>query len=177
MALSLATLKTLLGLLKIAPAVQTGVRKWKGRPTEAERAHLVAWARRLDERRVFFADYNIEVVEACLASLDHVRQFTDEVLAEIEHPGARAMLGGILDSVRQFHDKWHGFRTPNHFDHWRPRPHRDGHGEDGDLANFFEDLGELRGRVRLLVGALCEIEPDVKAPTLLAQEVPERGEP
>lgn len=100
MPITFQSVKTLFGLLKLAPAVQSGLRRWKGRPTVAERALLAAWARRLDERRVFYRDYDSEVVEAWLGSLEHVRDFTDETLGKVEHAGARAMLGAILDVVR-----------------------------------------------------------------------------
>lgn len=167
MAISFQSVKTLFGLLKLAPAIQKGLRRWKGRPTVAERALLAEWARRLDERRVFFVDYNIEVVEACLASLEHVRDFTDETLGKVKHAGARAMLGAILDVVRQFNDNWHGFQTPgpNHVSR-----HRGDREDSRSLAHFFEDLGELRAKVRLLVGALADIEPEVKAPNLLDRD-------
>jgi len=143
MPITFQTVKTMFGLLKLAPAVQSGLRRWKGRPTVAERALLAEWARRLDERRVFFADYDIEVVESCLASLEHVRTFTDETLAKVEHAGARAVLGAILDLVRQIGDKWHGFQTPR-FGDWpdrfprrhpgdrtEPRPSRPAHHQLG----------------------------------------------
>jgi len=164
MALSFAAVKTLFDLMKVAPVVRSGLRKWKGRPNAADRERLVAYGRRLDERRVFFVSYNVEVVESCVGSLDEVRRFTDEVLSETKHEGARAVLGAILDVTRQFNDRWHGTRTPHDWDH---DGHRHSHAGNGGLANFFEDLGELRAKVRILAAALAEIEPDVSAPTLL----------
>lgn len=171
MALTFEAAKAILALLKAAPIIQAGLRKWKGRPTPTERSLLAAYARRLDERRVFSAPFNVEIVELCLGSLNEVRRLTDEVLAEVEHPGARAMIGAILDATRHSHDKWHWFRTPDYLERWRHRADTIGrHPGEADLAGFFEDLGELRGTLRLVVGALAEIEPDVKAPNLLQRE-------
>jgi len=153
-------------LLKIFPTVRDEISKTRGKPTKAESQDLIAYVRRLDERRVLFFPYGLEVVESCVASLDEVRRFTDETLAKIENPTARAALGSILDRSRAFVDRWHGIHATrdwwDHGDfHGGPTAHRDG------MADFFQDLGELRGAMREMVQLLKLLEPKVEAANLL----------
>lgn len=155
-------IKAVLKLISVSPAVYEKLKEWKGKPTKAEREILVKYCRRIDERRVFRAPFHAEVLEACVNSLSQVKEYTDATLAELEHAGARATLGAILDVTRTFLDKWHGRRTPRMG--WMPGFHRD----EGDSANeFFEDLGELRGKMKVLVGILSELEPRASCPNLL----------
>lgn len=148
-------------LARIVKLAREAFRSFAQRPTSAEAQVLVEYARRLDERRAFFVTYNVEVVEACIPSIDQVRAFTDEYLAKLAHPGARAALGAILDATRGFLDRWKSRHTPSH---WEMR------GGDGqELARFFEDLGELRTVVRLMLSSLRELEPKVSAPNLLPE--------
>lgn len=158
---------TVLGLLiKAVPALRDEIRKAQGKPTKAESDCLIAYVRRLDERRVLYHPYNVEVVESCVGSLDEVRRFTDETLAKIESPAARAALGAILDRSRAFVDRWHGVHGPR--DWWDyGSPHR-GPGSRGDgMAEFFQDLGELRGTMRDMLQLLKLLEPKIDAPNLL----------
>jgi hypothetical protein len=163
----------LVGILKLLrkPLLEKSAqttRKLLGKPSKEDKQRLERYVRRLDERRVFYVDYNVEVVEACIGSLSSIKDHTEEVLAEVEHPGARAAIGAILDAIRMFLDKWSNFHTPRHHWDWdfeRPGRRRTG----GDLAHFFEDLGELRGVVRLMVVALRELHSNVDAPNLLSR--------
>jgi hypothetical protein len=56
----------------------------------AETKLLVEFARRLDERRVFSAPFDSEIVESCLYSLESFKATTEDYLAKLDHPGARA---------------------------------------------------------------------------------------
>ena len=165
-------MSTVLGLLiKAVPTVRDEISKARGKPTKAESECLIAYVRRLDERRVLYHPFNVEVVESCVGSLDEVRRFTDETLAKIESPAARAALGAILDQSRAFVDRWHGART--HLDWWNHGGHHrgmisSGHREDG-LDEFFQDLGELRGTMKEMLALLKLLEPKIKAPNLLLE--------
>ena len=167
--------KTLLSvILKIpglVPAMDDGIARLRGKLTRSDREKLLKYVRRLDERRVFFHPYGIEVVEACVGSLDQVKEFTDEIRASIEHEGARAAIGAILDATRTFVERWKGFSTPrkppSEHDAFRPRNPRGGSDHGRTLETFFEDLGELRGVVRLMLALLQEIDPKLMAPNLL----------
>jgi len=157
-------------LLKIFPTVLDEISKARGKPTKVESQDLIAYVRRLDERRVLFFPYGLEVVESCVASLDELRRFTDETLAKIENPTARAALGSILDRSRAFVDRWHGIHaTPDWWEHGGfhggPTAHRDG------MADFFQDLGELRSTMKQMLELLRLIEPKIKAPNLLPEAV------
>jgi hypothetical protein len=163
---------TVLGLLvKAIPTLRDELRKAKGKPSKAESECLIAYVRRLEERRVLYHPYNVEVVESCVASLNEVRRFTDETLAKIESPAARAALGAILDRSRAFVDRWHGSHTPrdwwDHGDHHRNLI-SSGHRRDG-LDEFFQDLGELRGTMKEMLDLLMLVEPKIKAPNLLPE--------
>lgn len=54
---------------------------------------------------------------------------------------------------------------------WAPEFHRD---EGEPLKEFFEDLGELRGKMKVLVGILSELEPRASCPNLLGASDDER---
>ena len=166
--------KTLLGVILklpgLVPVIDDGIARLRGKLTKADRTNLLRYVRRLDERRVFFHPYGVEVVEVCVGSLDQVKEFTDEIRAAVEHEGARAALGAILDATRTFLDTWKGFRTPRdtpwEHDVLGARSRRE-HTEPGrKLQRFFEDLGELRGVVKLMLALLQEIDPKLVAPNL-----------
>jgi hypothetical protein len=160
-ALTLASLIMAMKALRISASVYEKIQVFKGKPGKADRERLIKYTRRLDERRVFVATFDEEQGGACVGSLDEVRRFTDEALAELEHPGARAVLGGILDSIRLFLDRWGGPRL-------RFRPWMLHHGDPGqdEFSRFFEDLGELRGKVAGLIELLAMWEPKAVAPKL-----------
>jgi len=155
--------------ISVVQAARDVFRRVRKQPTAAESKLLAEFARRLDERRVFSAPYNSEVVEACTASINSFKAITEDYLAKIEHPGARAALGAMLTSLRRFIDKWHGFSTRDIWD--RPfsfgSPH---HRHDGRSdAAFFEDLGDLRAEIRILCQLLLEIEPKVSVPSIFEE--------
>jgi hypothetical protein len=79
-----AAFKVVLKLLGAAPQLYEKVQQWRGRPTKEDQQRLVSYCRRIDERRVFSAPYNVEVEEVCVASLSQVKEFTDEALAGME---------------------------------------------------------------------------------------------
>lgn len=152
--------------ISVAQAARDVLRRVRKKPTAAEAKLLIEFARRLDERRVFSAPFDAEIVESCLSSLDSFKAITEDYLAKIEHPGARAALGAMLTSLRRFIDKWHGFTTrriwdgPFPFDAPRFREER----RTG--AEFFQDLGSVRAEIRLLVELLVDIEPKVSVPSI-----------
>jgi hypothetical protein len=159
--------KAILKLLGFAPKVAAKLAQWNGKLGAEDRKRLVAYCRRIDERRVFSTDYGSEVVECCVSSLSQVKEFTDATLAEVEHPAAQAVLGAILDSVRAFLDRWGAYHTPR-FGWDRPRP--PGLRDADEMPEFFADLGELRSKMGLYVGMLTVMEPKAKAPKLLDRD-------
>lgn len=163
---------TILGLVvKAGPGVLDALRKKLGKATKAESERLIVYARRLDERRVFYFPYDMESEALCISSLDEVRQFTDATLADIENEAARAAMGAILDHLRAFLDQWSGARMPRA--RWdRPRFYRgpapSDNREDG-IDQFFQDLGELRSTMKEMLALLRLVEPKVAAPNLLQE--------
>lgn len=160
-----AAFKMVLGLLRVARDVYETAQNWKGRPTKGERDLLLQYCNRLDERRVFSVSFNDEAEMLCVGSLEQVKTFTDEVLSKLKHPAARAALGAILDQVRRFLDRWcdssHPRRHASHGDWNVPLEARQRRME------FFQDLGELRGNMKLLVRLIGDLVPEVRAPNLL----------
>lgn len=170
-AAAVAFIKAVFTVKQVPASVQGMVRSWKRRPTLAERDLLLEHANRLDARRVFSAPFHAEVVEACVASLDEVRRFTDETVAKLKHPGARVMLEAIREDIRSFLDKWHRARTPRHFD-------LDfGRREGSDAAEFFKDLGTLRERVQTWRSILASIEPGLAEAAERGEEHPQKRLP
>jgi hypothetical protein len=168
----LSTLKLLLQAWKVAPELRGLLDGALKAPTKQDRERIVNYVRRLEERRVFSAHFNSEVVEVCIGSLSQVKDFTDETLAQVDHPGARAALGAIIDQVRLFLDAWSRFKTARiDWDDYprRPDPFVERNLRGGQLAAFFQDLGELRSKMRLLVSILIQLAPKAAAPNLLGQ--------
>jgi len=156
---------------KAVPNALDALRTKYGKPTKADSERLIAYARRLDERRVFYFPYEMESDVMSISSLDEVRRFTDETLAAMGNETARAALGGILDHLRAFLDKWSGARMPrHHWDHRGFRGMRPGDDPDG-IDSFFQDLGELRGSMKQMLELLMLVEPKIKAPNLLPETV------
>jgi hypothetical protein len=166
---------TILGLIiKAGPGVLDSLRKKLGKATKAESERLIVYARRLDERRVFYFPYDMESEALCISSLDEVRQFTDATLADMENEAARAALGAILDHLRAFLDQWSGARMPRaRRDHPRfyrgPAPSDNREGGIGGIDQFFQDLGELRSTMKEMLALLRLVEPKVAAPNLLPE--------
>jgi hypothetical protein len=163
---SSALLSAILKMASAVPAVADQVSRLRRKLTRADRDRLTRYVRRINERRVFFHPYNSEVIEACVGSLDEVKRFTDETLAAIENEGAKAALGGILDATRAFLDRWRGTRTPHGrpwardpLDRWSGQER----GEGETMEEFFKDLGELRGAVKLMMALLEQIDPNLVA--------------
>jgi len=165
---SSAILGTILRLAGMVPAAGDQLNRVRGKLTRSDLATLAKYVKRVDERRVFFHPYDSEVIEACVGSLDQVKNFTEETLASVKHEGAKAALGGILDATRAFVDRWHGARTPKGprwdlpLDRWSDHESR----QDRTMEQFFADLGELRGAVKLMLALLQEIEPKIVTPNL-----------
>jgi hypothetical protein len=146
--------------ISVVQAARDVFRKLRSKPSAAEAKILVEFVKRLDERRVFSAPYDAEVVESCIGSLASFKNTTEEYLAKLDHAGARAALGAILTSLRRFLDKWHGFSTRALGDPWEPPIF--GHGRNEKRREFFEDLGHLRAEVLILVDLLRQLEPKVR---------------
>jgi hypothetical protein len=101
----------------------------------------------------------MEVDGRWLAAVVDAASMTEEALAELEHPGLRAVLEAISCSLRSFFDRWKSYGQP---------------GEPsttplGDVEDFFKDLGELRGEMKVLVGVLSEFEPRAIASGLVRE--------
>lgn len=145
-------LSLILRSMGLATKAADAIAKWKLKPGSTDRDLIVVHCRWLDERRVFSAPMNSEVVEMCIGSIRQARDRTAEVQAQVKDAGTRATLGGLLDLFRRFLDTWENARTPRTFD----ASHRTRFGDDGaDLTQFFKDLGELRAHVRGLVSLLA----------------------
>jgi hypothetical protein len=158
--------KLALKVLGVAPRLYEHVKVWKGGPTKEDSERLVRYCRRLDERRVFSAPYHMELAQSCVGSISEVRQYTDEALADIKHPVARAAIGAILDEVRRFEDKWHGYQSSADW-----HPHRfGGRFERTSDRDFFQDLGGLRDKMKVFVGMITELVPDATAPKLFGPD-------
>ena len=168
--MNISLMKQLLALARAVPEVHA---KLKKQPTSDERKLLKAYCKRLDERRVFSVPFNSEVEDCCIASLSQVSLFTEELLSKLEHPEASAAVGLILTGVKDFLDKWHGFRGP---DRGFPR-HRfrdfDGGIEGEQQRQFFEDLGALRVHMNGCVEILAMLDPKLAVPSL-AQDASRR---
>ena len=147
---SSAILGTILRLAGMVPAAGDQLNRLRGKLTRSDLATLAKYVKRVDERRVFFHPYDSEVIEACVGSLDQVKNFTEETLASVKHEGAKAALGGILDATRAFVDRWSDHESR----------------QDRTMEQFFADLGELRGAVKLMLALLQEIEPKLVTPNL-----------
>jgi len=152
----MSALSIVLGVMGLAPTVQAKllkqVRRIKAEPSAADRKKLIEFCELLHQRRVFYANFNAEVVELCLGSLRMVQDEATKRIAELEHPGARAMLEAVQDHLRVFMDKWASFRTP----------HRWEHDHDGRMTEFFRDLGVLRERVRICTEGIAIMAPKAK---------------
>jgi hypothetical protein len=159
---AVGTFTTVFKMMSIAPSAYQKLNEWRGKPSKKEREALKRYCRRLDERRVFSAPFNSEVVECCVASVSQVKEYTDETLANLDHPATRAVLGAIMDVLRGFLDEWHGRRTPPDPFGWASR------GGRNEIGAFYEDLGELRSKMKMLIGLISELEPAATCPKLLA---------
>lgn len=148
-------------LMGVAPKLMKLLGRFEKSPSKEDRKVLVAFAKLVEERRVYHQPYNVEVFEACVGSISYMKDQIEKTIAEIENPGARAVIGAMLDDHRAFVDTWHGRKTPHmvHADWNRPR-----HDDSEMLPAFYEDLGELRTRTKAWMGALSEIEPKVAVP-------------
>jgi len=150
----MSALGIILSIMGLAPAAQARLRKRvekiKGLPSIADRKKLVEFCELLSQRRVFYVAYNSEVVELCIGSLRMAQNETTKRIAELEHPGAKAMLEAVQDHLRVFMDKWSGFHTPAH---WV---------RDHELTDFFRDLGVLRERVRLCTEGIAIMAPEAR---------------
>lgn len=150
----MSALSIILGVMGLAPATRKRlsklVEKSTVRPGASDRKKLVEFCELLEQRRVFHADFNSEVVELCLGSLRMVQDETTKRIAELEHPGARAMLEAVQDHLRVFMDRWTMFRTPHRWS------------RDHELTEFFRDLGVLRERVRICTEGIALMAPNAK---------------
>ena len=161
-------LKTIAGLLPLVPTLRDEVTKRRGGLSKSDKSRLAKYVQRLNERRVFYVHYDVEVVVSCLGSLRSAKDFTEETLADVEHPSAKAALGVILDAIRKFLDKWSDFSSRHPWDDFdRFHPYRGpDHNDARSFPHFFEDLGELRANVTLMVSLLHDLDPKIEAPNL-----------
>lgn len=143
---SASVLSLILRSIGLAGKASDTLANWRMKPGKADRDLIVKHCQWLDERRVFHAPMNVEVVEASVGSIKQARDRTAEAQASVKDAGTRAILGGLLDLFREFLDRWEGVKTPASFDV---------RGNGADLATFFKDLGELRARVGSLVALLA----------------------
>jgi hypothetical protein len=155
--------------MSVAPRLPKLLGRYESKPSAGDRKVLVAFAKLMDERRVWRHPFHMEVFEACVSSLSLVKDKAEEAITQIENPGAQAVLGALLDDLRAFIDRWHGCSTPRSLrGGWEPPGGGGQRGGDSDLTAFFDDLGALRVRAQLWMSALKEIEPKIKVPKFAA---------
>jgi hypothetical protein len=150
----MSALSLVLSVMGLVPAVRKKltklVEKIQAQPGAADRKRLVEFCELLNQRRVFYANYNSEVVELCTGSLKMLQDETTKRIAALEHPGARAMLEAVQDHLRVFIDRRGDFRLG----HRGPGP---------ELTEFFLDLGTLRERVRICTEGIALMAPNANA--------------
>ena len=61
------------GAASVFQTIRGALRKMHHKPSLAEAALLVEFAKHIDERRVFSAPYTVEVVQCCVESLSSFR--------------------------------------------------------------------------------------------------------
>lgn len=141
-------------------------------PSAADKKKIIEYVRFLDQRGVFSKPYDVEVFESCLGSLSSFKDESERVLVSIQHPIAVSAIEQIIHDVRAFLDKWQiaaRWRAVGDFGRF---PDFDGgagrnrFGHASSEAQFFSDLGELRGAVRGAVQVLGMVVPKAVAPTL-----------
>jgi len=159
----LRTITSIISILaRAGSAVRTAARRRSLSDADAE--CVVRFARRLEERRVFTATMNSEVIECCMGSISSAADFAEEALSAVDDARARAVIGAIRDHLRDFRDRHYGARTP---DRWNRRHEPWWDAGDGDVMTFFTDLGGLRENVRSLLALLADIEPRIRPNTLI----------
>jgi hypothetical protein len=121
----------------------------------------------LEDRRVLFNPYHLEVAEQCVRSVSDIRRFLTEEIGR--HPGDSKLaehLRGIRAACRKFLDD-----TSSRGSRRFLRPHFAGPFE----AEFFTELGELRATIGHHVAALAVMHGlDVEGE--LERTLPERDE-
>ena len=110
----------------------------------------IATARRvlafLEDRRVLYNPYHLEVAEQCIHSVIEIRRFLTEVIGQLpEDSKLGEHLRGIRAACRTFLDD----AAPGA--HRVLRPHWDGPFE----SSFFTALGELRARIGVHIAAVA----------------------
>ena len=148
-------------LLKLfGPKALDAVKKSIGKLTADDKKLLRAYARLIDERRVFYTGFHGEVVEMCVSSIDWMKNETDKTVAQIENTIARAAVREVATACREFIERWHNAVTPR----FGARV-----GDDGDhLSAFFQHLGSLRQRVQDVLGVLKMFDKSIAAPNIEA---------
>lgn len=163
MAVELGAVSLVLRALGLRGKAADALAAWKMKPKKPDRDEVVKYCRLLEERRVFHVPMSIEVFEACIGSLRYVADRTGEYQAKLDDEVTAAVLGAVLDALRDFLDRWenHARRSDRmHLPRWAPEM-------DEDSAAFFQDLGELRGKVRLLLSLLRPLDKRLKGLRLL----------
>ena len=112
----------------------------------------VAIARRvlsfLEDRRVLFNPYHLEVADQCISSVLDIRRSLTEEIGRLSHASKLAEhLRGIRAACRKFLDTMH----LDNASHRILRPHWPGAFE----SEFFTDLGELRASIGLHIAAIA----------------------
>lgn len=158
----------LLSLLRLIPCAYEKAVEWTGKPGKEDKKKVREFVGLINERRVFLAPYNAEVVECVLGFLRVVLDTAAKTHAAITHPMSKQSVGVVLDDTRKFLDRWSRYTTPRS-ERLRPAwEHFDDQSELNKLLEFYADLGELRGKVKTAVQLLKEYaDPTLAAPNLL----------
>jgi hypothetical protein len=136
-------------------------------PPEPEAAVARRVLALLEDRRVLFNPYHLEVADQCVDSVLQIRQkLTDEIGRLPEGSKIAEHLRAIRAACRKFLDS----TNPSNHSRRIMRPHWHGPFESG----FFADLGELRATIGLHVAAIAvmygvDVEGEL-ASTLPAQD-------
>lgn len=144
-------------------------------PSRAERELIVRFVRYMDERRVLYLPITVdsEAAAACATSLSTVKDEANSVIAALEHPVAKSIIGGVMDAIRQFNDKWYADAHDRSF-----RAPPDGASIEEQqaferrIAPFLDDLALLRSAVRGMVQVVAEHVDERASASAILQENP-----
>lgn len=139
-------------------------------PPSAERDAVRAFLSFLEDRRVLYASYELEVTGEVESSVHDIRRRCTESLAALpEQSRAVGSVRAIRAACRRFFDE-----PPQDFRNLYPRDF----GKFRDQAGFFTALGELRATVGAqiaILAVLYEVELEAELATILPAEDTDEG--
>ena len=136
-------------------------------PPEDERRITKAFVTFLEDRRVLFNPFHLEIEHQVIDSLTKIRETATDTLGKVpDEAKSVGPIKAIRAACRRFLDEPHA-----NFHHLQRRQHR-GYPDEAD-SGFFVALGELRATVGLHVAALAvtyDLSIDEELATILPAE-------